>query len=101
MTVAELGDRMSSRELSEWMAYYEIEPFGEERADIRQALTTSAVHNLHQAQTKNPQWTKFEDFMLYRNRPTTQPHTVAPDDGMSEADLLLMKFDALTAGKAG
>ena len=29
MTVNELLDRMSMDELAEWMAYYEIEPFGE------------------------------------------------------------------------
>ena len=42
MTVSELGDRMSSRELSaKWRAFYQIEPFGDERADLRQTMTTS------------------------------------------------------------
>lgn len=81
MTVAELGARMSSREFSEWMAYYAIEPFGEERADLRQALTTSAVHNSIQAQSKHPKWTKPEDFMPYSEQaqPKTPDEPLAPD----------------------
>lgn len=35
MTVAELQQRMSSREFTEWMAFYQLEPFGPWRDDIR------------------------------------------------------------------
>ncbi len=45
MTVEELGVRMSSRELSEWLAFERIEPFGDVRADIRQAMTTMFIAN--------------------------------------------------------
>lgn len=45
MTVAELMHRMSAREFSEWMAYYRIEPFGEEVADLRHAIGTAAQVN--------------------------------------------------------
>jgi hypothetical protein len=38
---------MSSREFAEWMAYYELEPFGEERADLRSAIVASTVANAH------------------------------------------------------
>ena len=37
-TVAELGERMSGRELNDWLAYEALEPFGEEQADRRAAL---------------------------------------------------------------
>ena len=77
MTVAELLDRMSSREFSEWMAYYGIEPFGEERADLRQALTTSTMANIAQAQTKHPKWTKPEDYMPF-SKPEAQTETNDP-----------------------
>lgn len=30
--------RLSSRELTEWAAYDKVEPFGEQRADIRTAI---------------------------------------------------------------
>ncbi len=81
MTVAELGERMSSLEFSEWMAYYQIEPFGEERADFRQAMTTSAVHNSIQAQAKHPKWTKPGDFMPFSDavEPKKPDEPLAPD----------------------
>ncbi len=96
MTVAELGDRMSSREFSEWIAYYRIEPFGEERADFRQALTTSAVHNGIQAQAKTPQWTSYADFMLFSEVADTE--SAKPSDAPTDAGLLREKFMALTGG---
>jgi len=37
-TVRELLMRIDSRELSEWMAFYSIEPFGRTRADMRAAM---------------------------------------------------------------
>lgn len=45
MTVAELLQRISSRELTEWMALAEIEPFGEERADWRAAMIAATFAN--------------------------------------------------------
>lgn len=78
MTVAELLERMSSREFSEWMAYAGIEPFGEERADLRQAMTTSAIHNSVQAQAKHPKWTKPGDFMPFSKQDT--PAVGSADD---------------------
>lgn len=96
MTVAELLDRMSSAEFSEWMAYYDLEPFGEERADFRQALTTSAVHNSLQAQTKSPKWTKPGDFMPFSEKPQKKA-----SDGIQAGspESMLAKFNALTSKK--
>jgi hypothetical protein len=44
-SVAELLERLSSRELAEWMAFAELEPFGEERADLRSAIVASTMAN--------------------------------------------------------
>ncbi len=59
-TVDELLGRVSSRELSEWMAYAQIEPFGEKRADLRAGIVASTMANIHRGKRKpfNP-----EDFM--------------------------------------
>jgi hypothetical protein len=43
--VRELENRLSSRELSEWMAFSTIEPFGETQADYRAGLIASATAN--------------------------------------------------------
>tara|TARA_R110001606_G_scaffold395627_1_gene568231 strand:- start:14266 stop:14553 length:288 start_codon:yes stop_codon:yes gene_type:complete len=45
MTVRELENRLSARELSEWMAYYSVEPFGTQREDYRAGLIAATVAN--------------------------------------------------------
>jgi len=52
---------MSSREISEWRLYEEVEPFGERRADYR---TASICHTI--AAANGAKDTKLEDFLLTR-----------------------------------
>ena len=61
MTVRELLSRLTSKELSEWMAWYNVEPFGEARADLRSAIVACVVHNINC--TKKSQMKKVNDFM--------------------------------------
>lgn len=69
MTVRELLERMSSRELTEWMAYAQIEPFGEERGDIRQAITSSLIANANRDPKKQSKAYEPEDFMPFSEKP--------------------------------
>ncbi len=46
MTVGELLNRISSRELSEWQLYFEYDPFGGERGDLQAAIVASTVYNM-------------------------------------------------------
>ncbi len=46
-TVEELLLTMSAKELTEWMAFSTIEPFGEERADFRAGSIVHAVVSPH------------------------------------------------------
>jgi hypothetical protein len=61
MPVAQLQRQMSSSEFSEWMAYYSIEPFGEERADWRGALVPYMLACFMRKKGRKP---RFEEFML-------------------------------------
>ena len=45
MTVKELLSRIDSAELAEWMAYERIDPFGNERGDLRAGIIASTVAN--------------------------------------------------------
>lgn len=45
MTHTRLMSEMGSRELSEWMAYNEIEPFGPWRDDLRMGILAATVAN--------------------------------------------------------
>ncbi len=53
-TVRELLARIDARELAEWQAYFRLEPFGEERADWRQAQTTAMLANVNLAKNAKP-----------------------------------------------
>lgn len=64
MTVAELGQRMSSREFTEWMTYYQIEPFGEEIADARNAVNTAATVNATIAAAGGKQRVKADQYRV-------------------------------------
>lgn len=38
--------RLTSEQFAEWMAYYSLEPFGEERADFRAGIIASEIVNM-------------------------------------------------------
>lgn len=61
MTVSELLSRISSRELTEWRAYYGLEPFGEDRADLRAGIVASTMANVFRKSGTKPY--KAQDFM--------------------------------------
>lgn len=52
MTVEELMNRMSSREFSEWMAFYRLEPFGSEIELFGHGITASTVYNVNRGKNK-------------------------------------------------
>jgi hypothetical protein len=63
MTVRELLARISARELSEWMAYFMLEPFGEERADVRAAIVAATVANTARDPKRHRRPFQASDFM--------------------------------------
>lgn len=56
---------LSAYQLSEWMAYFEVEPWGEERADVRSGLICSVLANLNRDNARNPRPYSALDFMPY------------------------------------
>ena len=71
MTVSELLNRISSREITEWMAFGQLEPFGAEAGYIGHAITASTVANVNRA--KGQKAYKITDFMpaMGRKEPQT------------------------------
>lgn len=49
LPVREMLASMGSDELTEWMAYYQLEPFGDYRADYRSGVVASTFANAHRA----------------------------------------------------
>lgn len=46
--------RISSRQLSEWMAFYNLEPFGQSHTDFLIAQLTNAINNRWRNQSEGP-----------------------------------------------
>lgn len=65
MTVEELGDKMSARELAEWRVYYDLEPFGDCRADYNTGLLASMLANMFR--DKGKKVAQPIDFMLHQD----------------------------------
>lgn len=61
MTVAELLARVSSKELTRWMIFGEIEPFGSDAAYLGHAITASTIANVNRGKGKKAY--NAEDFM--------------------------------------
>lgn len=61
MTVAEMLGRMSSKELTRWMIFYELEPFGMDVDFMGHAITASTIANVNRK--KGSKAHKPEDFM--------------------------------------
>ena len=64
MTVDELGARMSAAEFFEHWADYLIDPWGEQRADLRSGVVASILYNVYRAKGKSEK--SASDFVLYR-----------------------------------
>jgi len=73
MTVAELLGRISSRELTEWMAFSQLEPFGAEAGYVGHAITASTVANVNRG--KGQKAYDVQDFMPTMGK--KEPQTVA------------------------
>ena len=62
-TVEQLLSEISSRELTEWAAYAQLEPFGDERADLRAGIVASTVANFLRDAKKRRKPYRAGDFM--------------------------------------
>lgn len=62
----ELLLRLDSRELTEWMAFWQLDPWGDSRADLRAGVIASTIANVHRGADTRPY--KPMDFMPYAQR---------------------------------
>ena len=68
---------MTAQEFGEWMALYELEPWGETRADIRAGVISSTIANVHRG--KRTEAYKFTDFMLFQQKDEADQQQVETD----------------------
>ena len=56
-------ERMPRRLFLQWIAYHELEPWGEDRADVRAAITAAVTYNVNRgrgARSRQP-----KEFLAY------------------------------------
>lgn len=62
MTVRELLTRIDSRELTEWMAFFELEPWGSEIEDHRFGVVASTIANVNRDPKRRARSYEPDDF---------------------------------------
>ena len=63
---------MDSKEFDLWIKYAELEPFGEERADLRAGIIASTIANVNRTKKDKP--FQASDFMPeFTKEPSKQP----------------------------
>jgi len=87
MPVREMLARMGSDEFSEWLAFYQLEPFGDYRADYRSGVVASTFANAHRAKDASP--FRPEDFMPFMEKQATS----------QDVSLNVARFKAMFAHK--
>jgi hypothetical protein len=94
MTVRELLAKIDSRELTEWAAYYSLEPWGAEVEDWRAGMIASTIANVNRDPKKQRKPYTPKDFMPQRDVPQKEEQTWE-----EQAEILEMWFRI--AGKKG
>ncbi len=80
-SVRELLRSMDSAELSEWQAYYSIEPFGPAQEDYRAGICAAVTHN-SVPREKGAKPAQPQDFFHSLQKPKATP----PADDQTEAE---------------
>lgn len=86
MTVRQLLAGIDSAELTEWMAFDRLDPFGEARADLRAGIVASAAANHGYVKLEKPY--QPSHFMPFIQRDEEKP--VLLDDPNKQANLILV-----------
>ena len=81
MSVRQAQMEISSAEFNEWMAYYELEPFGDLVADQRHGVAASLLANLNRDVKARPEPYKPEHFIHWR----------CPDEAEQDEEPLLLE----------
>lgn len=87
MTVGELLSRISSRELAEWMAFYQLEPWGAETEDWRTGLVASTIANVNRDQKRRRRPYEPQDFMPRRDMPVKKAEEQSVEDQIAIVEM--------------
>ena len=84
--------RMSSQEITEWIAFYSIEPFGQDTQYLGHAITAATIANVNRG--KGQKAVKAEQFM-----PKFNSHEQTVDEQIQIAQMITAALSAVPAGE--
>jgi hypothetical protein len=74
LNLRKVAEQLTSRELTDWLAYWSLEPWGEERADFRSGILAAAMSNRWRG--KGEKAAKPQDFMPFTDEPEQTPDEI-------------------------
>ena len=96
----QLLETIDSAELTEWLAYDQIEPFGPQREDLRTGLVCSTVANFSMSPPKKPH--KPSDYMLFADsRGASKSKPVLLADPRAQSDLIRQAIFGISPPTSG
>lgn len=84
-TISELRATLSYREFMEWCLYFEIEPWGEIRADMRSGIVAASIHNVYAEWVGKDKRFSAAEFMPYLEKP--EPVAVVEPQPLTDEEL--------------
>ncbi len=91
-TVHQLLSEIDSAELTEWQAYYQLEPFGSLVEDERHGVAVSALANINRDAKTHPQPYKPLDFIGWRVHERIKEGPILLADAQAQSDLLAQQI---------
>lgn len=83
---------ISSYELSEWMAYDSLAPFGDERADLRAGTIAATIANANRDPEKQPEPFTPADFMPVYDVESHEPEGQSVERQIAIVEMLNVAF---------
>jgi hypothetical protein len=82
---------ISSAEFTEWLAFYELEPFGDQVADMRHGTAAALLANINRNSEMRPEPFKARDFINWGDQDEGEQGDVEPallDDPVAQSNLI-------------
>ena len=91
-TVRQLLDEIDSAELTEWQAYYQLEPFGSLVDDERHGVAVSTLANINRDAKTRPEPYKSSDFIGWRSFDKVEQGPILMPDAQAQSELIKRKI---------
>jgi hypothetical protein len=91
-TVGQLLNEIDSAEMTEWQAYYQLEPFGSLIDDERHGVAVSALANINRDSKTRPEPYKSSDFIAWRSFDKVDAGPILMQNAEAQSELIKRKI---------